>query len=127
MSSELIAWIVAVALGVAVICLGLRRDLGEVTRSWLPRFGEGSEDATEVPGPADGWQKPRQLSPRQRKWAIWFYLLIGLLYAVIAVLQADGRLLHVISAATFSAGAVLLILKGPPSPLDGFSSRDDRG
>jgi hypothetical protein len=37
------AWIVAIGLGIAVVVLGLRRNLGETTRNWLPR----SEGATE--------------------------------------------------------------------------------
>jgi hypothetical protein len=34
MSSDLIAWIVAITLGFAVVGLGLRRDLADITRNW---------------------------------------------------------------------------------------------
>jgi hypothetical protein len=112
MSSDLIAWIVAITLGLAVVVLGLRRDLGEVTRNWLPRFGEASAPGTATPGPSDGGQKRRQLSPRQRRFAICAYLLFGLCYAVLAILSADSRLLHVSSAAIWATGAVVLLLKG---------------
>jgi hypothetical protein len=40
MSSDLMAWIVAITLGLAVVGLGLRRYLADITRNWLPRFGE---------------------------------------------------------------------------------------
>jgi hypothetical protein len=112
MSSDLIAWIVAITLGLAVVGLGLRRDLGEVTRKWLPQFGEASNRATATPGPVDDGQMRRQLSPGQRRFAIWSYLLLGLCYAVIAILSADDRLLHASTAAVWATGAVVLLLKG---------------
>jgi hypothetical protein len=108
MSSDLIAWIVAITLGLAVVGLGLRRDLGEVTRRWLPRFGEGSA----TPPPSDGGQQHRQLSPGQRRFAICTYLLFSLCYAVLAILSADSRLPHAITAAAWATGAVVLLLKG---------------
>jgi hypothetical protein len=117
MNSDLIAWIVAIALGLAVVGLGLRRDLGEITRSWLPRFGEAPEPVTATPGSSDGGQVRRQLSPRQRRFVIWAYLLISVCNAAFAVLWADNRLLHAISAALFAIGAVVLMLRRSPSPL----------
>ncbi|HEY5709393.1 MAG TPA: hypothetical protein VIS51_08350 [Solirubrobacterales bacterium] len=116
MSSDLITWIVAIALGLAVVGLGWRRDLGDVTRNWLPRFGEASEQATETRGLSKGGQGRRQLSPRQRQLAIWGYLLIGLCNAAFAVLWVDGRLRHVIFAATFATLAVVHMLKGRHLP-----------
>jgi hypothetical protein len=112
MSSDLVAWIVAITLGIAVVGLGLRRNLADVTRSWLPRFGEAPEPVTATPASSDGGEGRRQLSPRQRQFAIWAYLLIGLCNAAFAVLWADNRLLHAISAALFAVGAVVLMLQG---------------
>jgi hypothetical protein len=111
MSSDLIAWIVAITLGLVVVGLGLRRDLDKTTRNWLPRF-EGPQRATATPGPSDGGQARRQLSPRQRRFVIWLYLLLSLYNAVLAILSADDRLLHVSSAALWATGTVVLLLKG---------------
>lgn len=36
MGNDLIAWIVAIALGIPVVILGLRRKLGDTTSNWLP-------------------------------------------------------------------------------------------
>ncbi len=110
MSSDLIAWVVAITLGAVVVVLGWRRDLGDVTRSWLPRFGEPSESVTTMPESAAAGQG-RELSPRQRRFVIWGYLVLGAGYAVITVLSAHSRLLHAASAATFGIGAVVLMLK----------------
>jgi hypothetical protein len=93
----------------------LRRNLSDLTQSWLPRFGEAPESVTATPESSDGGQGHRQLSPRQRQFAIWAYLLISLSNAAFAVLWTDNRPLHTISAALFAIGAVELILKGAPS------------
>lgn len=111
MSSDLVAWVVGITLGIAVVGLGLRRNLGDVTRSWLPRFGEAPKPVTATPESFDGGQGRRQLSPRQRQFVNWGYLLISLWNAALAVLAADNRLLHVISAALFGIVAVVLMLK----------------
>jgi hypothetical protein len=116
MSSEFIAWVVAIALGIAVVGLGLRRNLADVTRSWLPRYGEAPEPVTVLSESSEGGQARRQLSPRQRQFAIWGYLIISLCNAALAVLWADNRLLHAISAAVFATGAVVFILKGRRLP-----------
>ena len=121
MSSDLIAWVVGITLGIAVVCLGLRRNLADVTRSWLPRFGEAPKPAT-APWSFDGGQGRRQTSPRQRRFFIGAYLLLSLYNAVLAVLWADDRLLHVGSAVLFAIGAVVFLLKKPPSSLDGSTS-----
>jgi hypothetical protein len=63
-------------------------------------------------------QGRRQLSPRQRQFAVWAYLLTSLCNAALAVLWADNRLLHAISAALFAAGAVVY-MKRVPSSLNG--------
>lgn len=111
MSSNLIAWVVAITLGIAVVGLGLRRDLADVTRSWLPRFGEAPEPVSATPESSDGGQGRHELSPRQRQFAIWAYLLISVCNAAFAVLWVDNRLLHAINAALFATGAVVLMLK----------------
>jgi hypothetical protein len=116
MSSDLIAWVVGITLGIAVVGLGLRRNLADVTRSWLPRFGEAPEPVTATLESSDGGQGRRQLSTRQRQFVIWAYLLISLCNAAFAVLWADNRLLHAISAALFAIGAVVLMLKGRHLP-----------
>jgi hypothetical protein len=115
MSSDLIAWIVGITLGIAVVCLGLRRNLADVTRSWLPRFGENPELTTATLGLFDGGQGRRQLSPRERRFGIWFYSMLSVCNAALAVLSADSRLLHVSSAALFAIGAVIFLKRSPSS------------
>ena len=114
MGGELIAWVVAVTLGFAVVGLGLRRDLGETTRRWLPRFGEGSEQAAATPpGMFDSGAGRRQLSPRQRRLGIWGYALFSLINAALAVLSAESRPLHAGTAVLFAVGAVVFWLRKP--------------
>lgn len=122
MSSDLIPWVVGITLGVADVGLGLRRNPGDVTRSWLPRFGKAPEPLTATPESSDSGQGRRQLSPRQRRFAIWGYLLISACNAAFAVLWADGRLLHALSAVLFAIGAVVFLLKRSPSSLGGPTS-----
>jgi hypothetical protein len=110
MSSDLIAWVVAITLGVVVVVLGWRRNLGDVTQDWLPRFGGPSESVTAMPEPAAGGQG-RDLSPRQRGFLICGYLMLGLGNAADAALSSDDRPLHAIGAATFGIGVVVLMLK----------------
>lgn len=110
MSNDLIAWVIGIALGIAVVGLGLRRNLADVTRSWLPRFGEASEPVTATPESSYGGGH-RQLSPRQRRFVIWGYLLISLCNAAFAVLWSENRLPHAINAALFAIGAMVLMLK----------------
>jgi hypothetical protein len=73
MSSDLIALIVGITFGIAVVGLGLRRELGDVTRSWLPQFGEAPEPVIAGPELSEGGQGRRQLSSRDilhsRLWA----------------------------------------------------------
>jgi hypothetical protein len=110
MSTDLIAWGVAITLGVVVVVVGWRRDLGDVTRSWLPQFGGPSESVTAMPESAAGGQG-HDLSPRQRWFLIWVDLALGLGNAAVAVLSSRDRPLHAIGAATFGIGAVVLMLK----------------
>jgi hypothetical protein len=119
MSSDLTAWVVGITLGIAVIGLGLRRNLSDVTRSWLPRFGEVPKLAPAIPESFYGGQGRRQLSPRERRFGIWFYLLISVTNATLAVLSADNRLWHVISAVLFASGAVVFMLRRPSPSLSG--------
>jgi hypothetical protein len=98
MSSDLIAWIVAIGLGIAVVVLGLRRNLGETTRNWLPRSEGASEQETGALGPSGDYQRRRPLSPRQRRWLSGGFLLLGLAYAVMAMLSANDRLIHAVFA-----------------------------
>ena|SRR6476660_1559896 len=121
MSNDLIALVVAITLGIAVVGLGLRRNLGDLTRSWLPRFGEGSEPTTATPGLFNGGQGRRELSPRQRRIAFWGYLLMSVSYAVLAALSADDRLLHA-SGAVLWLGAGVLVLRRSPASLRGSAS-----
>jgi hypothetical protein len=113
MSSDLIAWVVAITLGIVVVGLGLRRNLSDVTRSWLPRFGEAPELETGTPGLFDGGHGSRQLSPRQRRFAIGFYLLMSTCYVAFAVLSADSRLSHAALAALFAIAAVVIARREP--------------
>ncbi len=106
MGSDLIAWIVAIGLGIAVVVLGFRRDLGEITRNWLPRPAEAPEQETGAPRPSGDGQSRRPLSPRQRGWMSGGFLLFGLAYAVMATLWADDRLIHAVFAALWVVIAV---------------------
>jgi hypothetical protein len=110
MSSDLIALVVGITLGITVVVLGLRRNLADVTRSWLPRFGEVPEPGA-TPGLFEGGQGHRQLSPRQTRLAIWGSLLFSVCYAALAVLSTDDRLMHVIGAALFAILAVVHVLR----------------
>jgi len=106
MSSDLIAWIVAIGLGIAVVVLGLRRNLGETTRNWLPRSGGVPDQETGVLGPSGGGQRRRPLSPRQRRWMSGGFLLLGLAQAAMAMLWANDRLIHAVFAALWVIIAV---------------------
>ena len=107
MSSDLIAWIVAIGLGIAVVVLGLRRNLGETTRNWLPRSEGASVQETGALGlSGDGQRRRRPLSPRQRRWMSGGFLLLGLAYAVMAMLWAHDRLIHAVFAALWVIIAV---------------------
>lgn len=109
MGTDLIAWAVAIGLGVVVVAVGLRRDLSETTRSNLPRFGEDSESASATVGLWEGEQRGRPLPPRQARWLALPYLLLGLLNAADAALSSDGRLLHMAAAAVLVLAAVVLV------------------
>jgi hypothetical protein len=97
MSSDLIAWVVALALGIAVVALGLRRNLSDTIRNGLPRFGGDPERATATLGLYEGeGRRRRPLSPRQRRWMIGVYLLMSLSFAAFAALSAHDRLFNAI-------------------------------
>lgn len=116
MSGDLIALVIGVALAGVVVCLGWRRNLAEVTQSWLPQFGKAPKSNGSDTGVIRWGRGHRKLSPRQRQFAIWAYLAISVFNATFAVLSADGRLLHVINVALFAAGAVVFVLRKPFSP-----------
>jgi peptidoglycan/LPS O-acetylase OafA/YrhL len=117
MSTDLIAWVVAIALGTVVLVVGMRRNLSETTRSNLPRFGEDSESATATVGLWEGEQRGGgPLSPRQARWLASLNLLLALGNAADAVLSPDDRLLHAAGAAVFALGAVVLVLRTPRRP-----------
>lgn len=122
MSNDLIAWVVAITLGTAVVMLGLRRNLSETTRNGLPRFGGASEPETQTLGSSGDGQRRKPLSPLQKRWMASFYLLIALTEAAFAVLSADSRLLHASTAGLFALSAVLLLRQGSPHPSDGPAS-----
>jgi hypothetical protein len=123
MSSDLIPWVVAITLGVAVVILGLRRNLSETTRNGLPRFGGDPERASATLGLYESEERRRRpLSPRQRRWLVSFYLLIALTYGAFAVLSADDRLLHASTAGVWMLGAVFHLWKGSSSPSGGSAA-----
>jgi hypothetical protein len=106
MSSDLIALVLAITLGLAVIGLGLRRDLGDTTRNWLPRFEGASEREVATLRSPDGGRRPRPLTPRQKRWMVGGFLLLGLAHAVMALLSANNRLMHAVFAALWAIIAV---------------------
>jgi len=122
MSNDLLAWIVAITLGVAVVVLGLRRNLSDITRNGLPRFEEAPEQAAVRPGPGHHEQRRRPLSKWQRRWFVGVYLLLSLGNAARVVLSADERTPHAIGAAMFALCAVVFFLRRSPSSLDGSTS-----
>jgi|ERR1041384_458592 hypothetical protein len=123
MSSDLLAWVVAGTLAIAVVVLGLRRNLSETTRNGLPRFGGDPERATPTLGLYEGEERRRRpLSQRQRRWLVSFYLLIALTYAVFAVLSADSRVHDASIAGLFALGAVLQLWQGSSHSSDGSAS-----
>lgn len=123
MSSDLIALVVAITLGITVVVLGLRRHLSEATRNGLPRFGEGTEPATAALGLYEGGERRRRpLSPRQRRWLVAFYLLIALTDAAAAVFSANDRLLHASTAGLWTLGAVIVLWQGSSHRSDGSAS-----
>lgn len=116
MSSDLVAWVVAVTLGIAVVVLGLRRNLSETTRNGLPRFGGDPSRATAALGLYEGGERRRrQLSPREKRWMIRAYLLMSLSLAAVAVLSAHDKLPHALLAVAFALNAMVLWLKRSPS------------
>lgn len=123
MSSDLITLVVALALGAAVVILGLRRNLSETTRNGLPQFGENPERETAKLGLYEGEERQRRpLSPRQRRWLVSFYLLMALTYVAFAFLSADSRLHDASMAGLFALGAVFLLWRGSSHPSDGSAS-----
>lgn len=114
MSSDLIAGVVALALGVVVVGVGLRRNLSEVTRSSLPRY-ERDPEATAIATELYAGERRNQLSPMTRKFGICFYLLISLSSATFAVLGGRDRPMHVLMAATAAVGVVGFVLRRPSS------------
>jgi hypothetical protein len=123
MSSDLIAAVVALSLGTAVVIAGLRRSLSETTRNGLPRFGGDSEPPIAAMGLYEGEERRRRpLSRRQRRWLASFYLLIALFDAAFAVSSADDRLLRASTAGLFALAAVFHLWQGSLHPSDGPDS-----
>jgi len=123
MSSDLVALVVAVTLGVAVVVVGMRRNLSDTTRNGLPRLGGEPERATATLGLYEGGVRGRRpLSPRQRRWAIGAYLLMSLTWAAFAVLSARDRLFDAILAVGFAINAAVYWPKRSPSSSDGSAS-----
>lgn len=113
------ALVVALTLGIAVVVLGLRRNISETTRNGLPRFGGDPERAPPTLGLYEGEERRRPpLSPRQRRRLVSFYLLMALTYAVLAVLSEDSRLLDASLAGLFALGAVVHLWQGSRLPSD---------
>ncbi len=74
---------------------------------------------TVAPGPFDAKRRHRPLSPRQRRWTVWGYLLLGLANAALALPSANDRLIHAIIGALFTVLAVAVWLKKWPPSVDG--------
>lgn len=115
MGSDLIPLVVALSLGTAVVVLGLRRNLDDVTRNGLPRFEEAPETATPTPEQSVGEPRGRELSPGQRWFLVGMYLLLSVSDAVSAVLSAENRPMHVVGAALFGISAAVFALRSSKS------------
>jgi hypothetical protein len=122
MGSDLVAWVVAITLGIAVVVLGLRRELADTTRSWLPRPGEDSEREVATLRSFDGERRPRQLTLRQKRWMAGGFLLLGLAYAVMALVWAENRSIHAVFAALWAIVAVGYFLGRLPLSVDRSAS-----
>jgi len=117
MDSDLIALVVALMLGAAVVILGLRRNLSETTRNGLPRFGADPEQAAATLGLYEGEERQRRpASPRQRRWLVSLYLLIAILQTASAVQSSDDRLLHAALAALMVLTVGVFMRKKSPDP-----------
>ena len=116
MNSDLIAGVVAVVLGVAVVVLGLRRDLSETTRSGIRQLEADPDKSTATLGLFQGEERPRRRRPsaRERRWIIAFYLLFGLCFAAFAVVS--GGLWEATMAVVWILGAVVAYLRKPRDP-----------
>jgi hypothetical protein len=121
MSSDLIAGVVAIAFGVVVVGMGLRRNLSDVTRSSLPRYVRDPEATTIATELYDDAERRNQLSPLTRKLNIGLYLFMGLAYATFAALGTRERLMHVGLAALFAVAALMFFLRRPSSAEKGQS------
>jgi len=121
-SSEPIAWVVAITLGVVVVGAGLRRNLAETTRSWLPRPAEATEREVATLGSPGGGRRPRRLTPRQRRWMAGGFLLLGLAYAVMALLWANDKLINTVFAALWAIIAVAYFLGKLPASVNRSTS-----
>lgn len=111
MSSDLIAAILSATLGVIVIAVGLRRNLADVTQSWLPRFGEVPRQTAPTPVHYEGGQERQPLSPWQKRLLVGLYLMMSAVNADSAIREIDDRVQHVILAALFAVGAVVFALR----------------
>jgi hypothetical protein len=119
MSGDLIAVIVGLLLGFAIVGLVLWRHRAEVKRSWQMRFGSATETPTATSEPSDGRVVGLfSLSPWKRRLVIGTSLLVSLGNAALAATATDGELLHqflrVFSAVIFATIAGLVMLKGRP-------------
>jgi hypothetical protein len=121
-SSDLIALVVAVVLGTAVVILGLRRDLSKTTRNGLSRLGDPEQSTGTLGLYEGGGRRRRPLSPRERRWMVSFYLLIALTNAVFVALSANDRLIHAGTAGMWTLGAVFLLWKGSTHSSEGPAS-----
>jgi hypothetical protein len=123
MSSGLLVLAFALALGAAVVVVGLRRNLSETTRNGLPRF-EGEDDRpTVTPGLYEGVERPRRPpSRRQWRWFVLFYVLWAFSTVAIAIFSSHDRSSHEIDAAIFMVGVVVLVLRRPRDSPEGPTS-----
>ena len=94
MSSDLIAWVVALTLGIVVVVLGLRRNLSEITRNGLPRFERAPAQATAMLPPGGG-----ESDSRLRHSEALAHCVLALVQAASAALSSQDRLLHAGTAA----------------------------
>jgi peptidoglycan/LPS O-acetylase OafA/YrhL len=111
MSSDLLAVLIAVGLGAAVVILGLKRNLSETTRSGLPRYG-GPERATATLGLYEGEERPRRRpSRREQRWFVAVYLVWALFEAAVAVLSSHDTLIHAAMAGLLLLAVAVLLLR----------------
>jgi hypothetical protein len=112
MSNDLIALVVALALALFVVGLGLRRRrLGELTRRWLPQFESAQTHGPEGKRSYADERGRRRMSTRTWWLLVGMYSAWALYHAVAAVVADEERLFHASFAILLFIGVAVYVWK----------------